>query len=93
MEFTDGDSASVKDVDIDEGEDRAAETEHPSETETKSDPVKIDDFDPKTDQLVEPAKFAPKDLLALLRNVEAEIHQVCAPFLVQIHHLKQMQIY
>ncbi len=35
-----------------------------------------DDFDPKIDQLTEPAKFAPKDLLALLRKIEKEIHQV-----------------
>ena len=38
--------------------------------------VKMQDFDPKVKKLVEPAKFAPKDLLSLLRNIEAEIHQV-----------------
>ena len=72
----DGDSASLKDADIDDADDKDAAVENSAEAETKQDVVKIDDFDPKTDQLVEPAKFAPKDLLALLRNIEAEIHQV-----------------
>ena len=48
-----------------------------SETKVVESSSKIgEDFDPKIDQLIEPAKFAPKDLLALLRNIEKEIHQV-----------------
>ena len=45
-------------------------------TTTALEAVKMQDFDPKVKKLVEPAKFAPKDLLSLLRNIEAEIHQV-----------------
>ena len=71
------DSASLKDAtEVDDVEDKNNDQENPAATPADSDPVKIEDFDPKTDQLVEPAKFAPKDLLALLRNIEAEIHQV-----------------
>ena len=72
------DSASLKDAtEADDIEDKNNDVEHPVATSSDPDPVKIEEFDPKTDQLVEPAKFAPKDLLSLLRNIEAEIHQVC----------------
>ena len=46
------------------------------ESQAEPDGAKMQDFDPKVEELLEPAKFAPKDLLALLRNIEAEIHQV-----------------
>ena len=73
----DCDSASLKDAEIEDvADDKDAVVENSADAETKLDVVKIEDFDPKTDQLVEPAKFAPKDLLGLLRNIEAEIHQV-----------------
>ena len=64
------DSASLKDAtEVDDVEDKNNDAENPVATPADPDPVKIEDFDPKTDQLVEPAKFAPKDLLALLRNI------------------------
>jgi hypothetical protein len=75
MELMDGDSASLP-PEAEEAEEKVGDVESTAETETKLETVKIEDFDPKTDQLVEPAKFAPKDLLALLRSIEAEIHQV-----------------
>ena len=34
----------------------------------------ISKFDPRTKQLFEPHKFAPKDLLTLLKTIEADIH-------------------
>ena len=34
----------------------------------------VADFDPKTSELSEPHRFAPKDLLSLLRSIESEIH-------------------
>ena len=46
------------------------------ESKAEPDIAKMQDFDPKVEELLEPAKFAPKDLLALLRNIEAEIQQV-----------------
>ncbi len=45
--------------------------------EAEADPEKSSlpgDFDPKQSELFEPHRFAPKDLLGLLRNVEADIH-------------------
>ena len=73
----DCDSATLKDAEIEDvADDKDAVVENSADAETKLGVVKIEDFDPKTDQLVEPAKFAPKDLLGLLRNIEAEIHQV-----------------
>ena len=66
------DDKNVKNVTV------AVVVEEPeSETKAVESSSKIgEDFDPKIDQLIEPAKFAPKDLLALLRNIEKEIHQV-----------------
>lgn len=38
-----------------------------------SDTSSVSDFDPKTSELLEPHRFAPKDLLTLLRNIEKDI--------------------
>ena len=55
------------------------------ESQAEPDGAKMQDFDPKVEELLEPAKFAPKDLLALLRNIEAEIHQVGIHIQVFMH--------
>lgn len=41
--------------------------------ENNAEEVHVPDFDPKTAQLNEPFRFAPKDLLALLRTIETDI--------------------
>ena len=50
----------------------------PAKDEAKDPPKResVDDFDPKTSELNEPLKFAPKDLLSLLRNIELDM-QTC----------------
>ena len=45
-----------------------------SEGEPKEKVPKVEDFDPREKKLDEPQKFAPKDLLSLLRNIDLEIH-------------------
>ena len=51
--------------------------QNPSESEASgnsSAAQSVADFDPKTSELSEPHRFAPKDLLSLLRSIESEIH-------------------
>eukprot|EP00094_Tigriopus_californicus_P008020 TCALIF_07721-PA protein Name:"Similar to calypso Ubiquitin carboxyl-terminal hydrolase calypso (Aedes aegypti)" AED:0.05 eAED:0.05 QI:307/0.5/0.33/1/1/1/3/0/531 len=63
-------------VKIDEELD-AKEEKQPQDAEKGSN---VNDFDPVTCELSEPHQFAPKDLLALLRNIDVEVHN-CESFI------------
>ena len=81
-EIDENDDAKIsvdKNVVVKNGFDKNDGTTPAVDPESHAEPddgAKMQDFDPKVEELLEPAKFAPKDLLALLRNIEAEIHQV-----------------
>ena len=62
-----------EDVEIEKELEAAAATTTSTATTDKASSPALPDFDPRTAKLYEPQKFAPKDLLALLRNIETDI--------------------
>lgn len=61
-------------VEEDEEEDEMKEEDVEAEVIEIDDDDEISKFDPRTKELFEPHKFAPKDLLTLLKTIEADIH-------------------
>lgn len=72
-------SGAVKDdlEKIDEDIEAEKRVTEPQDEEKSSN---VNDFDPVTCELSEPHQFAPKDLLALLRNIDVEVHN-CESFI------------
>ena len=66
----DSDASSVSSMNAANSDPKESGPKEPEQEEKEQD---ISKFDPKTSELDEPHKFAPKDLLSLLRNIETEM--------------------
>ena len=69
-------SPLMEDIEMDESEDSKPEVNGDNEPEVIdiSEESVITAFDPRTKELFEPHRFAPKDLLTLLKTIESDIH-------------------
>lgn len=74
-----GNAQTIKEEEEEQKQEAQKRADSADPKQSKSEDIKeetesVDSFDPKTSELSEPHRFAPKDLLSLLRNIERSIH-------------------